>query len=86
METNNFALGSGCGAVGSAVAYETRDPQFESRHWRNFIYELYNIKDKNNEKEAVNSPSLKKYFAKLNLIDVSRKHYFDSQETNVETK
>ena len=26
--------GSGCGAVGRAVASYTRDPQFESSHWQ----------------------------------------------------
>ena len=52
--------GSGCGSVGRAVAFDTRDPQFESRHRQNFIYQLYNRKDENKEKEAGNGPSLKK--------------------------
>ena len=46
--------GSGCGSVGSAVAFNSRDPRFESRHWENFIDQLYNRKDKNKEKEAGN--------------------------------
>ena len=28
--------GRGCGAVGKAVASDTRDPGFESRHWQYF--------------------------------------------------
>ena len=43
-------LGSACGSVGRAVASDTRDPQFVSHHWQNFIYQfiyqLYNRKDK----------------------------------------
>ena len=27
-------MGSGCGSVGSAVAYDTRGPWFESSHWQ----------------------------------------------------
>ena len=57
-------LGSGCGSVGRAVASHTRDPRFEPYHWRNFvyqfIYQLYNRKDENKEKEAGNGSSLKK--------------------------
>ena len=51
---------SGCGAVGRAVASDTRDPRFESSHLQNFICQLYNRKDQNKEKEAGNGPSLKK--------------------------
>ena len=29
--------GSGCGAVGRAVAYDTRSPRFEYSHWQKFI-------------------------------------------------
>ena len=46
--------------VGRAVAYDTTDPQFKSRHQQTFFYQLYNRKDKNKEKEARNGPSLKK--------------------------
>ena len=57
--------GSGCGSVGRAVASNTRDPMFKSQHRQNFIcqiiYQLYNRKDKTEEKEAWYSPSLKKY-------------------------
>ena len=34
--------GSGGGSVGRAVASNTRDPRFESRHRHIFIYQLYN--------------------------------------------
>ena len=46
--------GSGCGAVGRAVAYDTRVPEFESSHWQLLlkIYLLLTIcrKDENKEK------------------------------------
>ena len=51
--------GSGCGSFGRAIASDTRDPQFKSRHWQNIIYQLYNRKDENKEKEAGNGPSFK---------------------------
>ena len=28
-------MGSGCGSVGIAVAFDTRGPQFESSKWQN---------------------------------------------------
>ena len=52
--------GSGCGSVGRAVASDTRDPQFETRHRQNFIYQLYNRKEKN-KKEARNGSYLEKF-------------------------
>ena len=52
-------LGSGCGSVGRAVASDTRDLWFESRHQQNFIYKLYNRKDENKEKEAGSGSSFK---------------------------
>ena len=55
-------MGSGCGSVGTAVASDTRDPQFESRHWQSFIYQLYIRKDDKKEKEAGNGPSFKKAY------------------------
>ena len=30
-------LGSGCGTVGRAVAYDTRYRQFEYQHWQKFL-------------------------------------------------
>ena len=35
-----LSKGSGCGSVGRAVAFDTRDPRFESSHWQKFIYTL----------------------------------------------
>ena len=51
--TNTF-LGSGCGAVGRAVAYDTRGPRFESSH-RQLLLNIYLLltvcrKDENKEK------------------------------------
>ena len=51
-----FNRGSGCGSVGRAVASDIRDPRFGLCHWLNFIYQLYNTKDKNEEKESGNGP------------------------------
>ena len=36
-------LGSGCGSFGRAVASNTRDPRFESRHWQTFIVHLFTV-------------------------------------------
>ena len=52
--------GSGCGAVGRAVAFNTRGPRFDSSHRLNFIEHLFIInsieKTKINKKEAGNGP------------------------------
>ena len=34
-EENN--MGTGCGTVGRAVAFDTRDSGFESSHWQIFL-------------------------------------------------
>ena len=61
-----FILGSGGGSVGRAVTFDSRDPRFESQHRQSFNYQLLlNRKDKNNEKEAGNGPSLKKISSSL---------------------
>ena len=57
-------MGSGCGAVGRAVASDTRGPGFESSH-RQLLLNIYLLltvcrKDENKEKEARNGPFLKK--------------------------
>ena len=65
-------MGSGCGSVGRAVAYDTRGPRFESSHRQKFIY-ILNIcllstvywKDENKEKEAGDGP----FFFKKNGDD-----------------
>ena len=58
-QTNSYDVGSGCGSVGGAVAYDSRDPQLESRYQQNFIYLLHNRTDENQEKEAGNGSSFK---------------------------
>ena len=50
----NKGMGSGCGAVGRAVAYDTRGPGFESSH-RQLLLNIYLLltdfrKDENKEK------------------------------------
>ena len=55
--------GSGCGAVGRAVASDTRGPGFKSSH-RQLLLNIYILltvcrKDENKEKEAGNGPFLK---------------------------
>ena len=56
-------MGSGCGSVSRAVASDTRDLRFESRHRQKFIYQLYNRKRKK-ENKAGNGPSLKKHLTR----------------------
>ena len=64
-------LGSGCGAVGRAVAFKTRGPRFGSSHRQNFIEHLFIIncieKSKINKKEAGNGP----LFFKKKIVYVS---------------
>ena len=59
-------MGSGCRAVGRAVASNTRGPGLESSHWQLLlnIYLMLTVctKDENKEKEAGNGP-----FKKQNL-------------------
>ena len=55
-----FSMGSGCGAVGRAVASVTRGPGFESSH-RQLLLNIYllltvYIKDENKEEDAGNGP------------------------------
>ena len=57
---NYLVLGSGCGAVGRAVASDIRGPRFESSH-RQLLLNIYLLltvcrKDENKEKEAGNGP------------------------------
>ena len=57
-------VGSGCGAVGRAVASNSRGLQFKSSHQKkiilNNVYCQLDWKDKNKEKEAGNGPFLTK--------------------------
>ena len=41
MQKNYLYEGSGFGSVGRAVTSSTRGPQFESKHWQNFIQNLH---------------------------------------------
>ena len=50
-------LGSGGGSVGREGDSNTKELRFEFRRWQNFIYQWYNRKYKNKEKEAGNGPS-----------------------------
>ena len=57
-------MGSGCGAVGRAVASDTRGPGFESSH-RQLLLNIYLLltvcrKDENKGKEAGNGHFFKK--------------------------
>ena len=53
------------GSVGIAVVCGTKDLQFQSWHGQNFVYQWYNRKDDNKEKEGGNGPSLKNIGPKL---------------------
>ena len=53
------------GSVGIAVVCGTKDLQFQSWHGQNFVYQWYNRKDDNKEKEAGNGPSLNNIGPKL---------------------
>ena len=50
-----FKMGSGCGSVGRAVAFDSRGPRYESSHWQKFLLNVFcqlYWKDENKEKEA----------------------------------
>ena len=47
---NKSKFGSGGGSVGRMVPSDTREPQFASHHWQNFIYQLYNQNTKKDKK------------------------------------
>ena len=75
MIQTEYIQGSGCGSVGSAVASDTRGPQFESSHWQKFIYILnYCLlstvyrKDENKEKRGRGWPIFSKKKNSLFLI------------------
>ena len=67
-------MGSGCGSVGRTVASDTKDPQFKSRRWQNFISQLYDREDENKEKEAGN------FFLKKKLSARSKLSQFDFKD------
>ena len=63
QEQETKYLGSGCGSVGRAVAYDIRGPGFKSSHRQNLYSSLFTVncieKTKNKEKKAGNDPFLK---------------------------
>ena len=69
-------MGSGCGSVGRAVAFDTRGPRFESSHRQKFINieHLYTVncvlKRRNKEKYAGNGP-LKKLICSIDTTILS---------------
>ena len=68
-------LGSGGGSVGRAVASDTRDPRFESRHQPNFIYHLY-IKKVEETKIKYKRPGM----ANLYKMFHPRQQHMDKQQ------
>ena len=52
-------------AVVVAQLVENRNPWFEWRYQQNFLYQLYNRKDKNKEKKAGNGQSLTNYSSNI---------------------
>ena len=52
--------GSGCDAVGRAVASDTRGPRFESSHRQIYMYYQLYWKDENKEKRGRERPNFKK--------------------------
>ena len=67
-----LCLGSGCGAVGRAVASDTRGPGFESSHWQLLlnIYLLLTVwrKDENKRKRGQEWPIFKKNNKKITPV------------------
>ena len=50
-----FCIGSGCGSVGRADAFYSKDLRFESSHQQNFILNIFNVNcriDDNKEKRG----------------------------------
>ena len=41
IRTISLFMGSGCGSVGRAVAFDTRGPRFDTSHRQNFIEHLF---------------------------------------------
>ena len=82
-------VGSGCGAVGRAVASNTGGPKFESSH-RQLLLNIYLLltfcrKDENKEKEAGDGP----FFLKKKINDSYRSIFtaiFDLSHHHLKTK
>ena len=84
IEISIWFRGSGCGSVDRAVASDTRDPRFESRHWQTFIKHLFTVncveKTKIKRKEAGNGPfflkkTWPKYCSKVRSERTNQKYY-----------
>ena len=57
-------MGSGCGSVGRAVAFDTRGPRFDSSHWQNFIEHLFIINCIEKMKINKKRPGMAHFFKK----------------------
>ena len=56
--------------------------RFESRHRQNVIYQLYNRKVENKEKEVGNGPSFKKSLRLLKGLPAGKIEYLDGARLN----
>ena len=63
-------MGSGCGSVGRAVAYDTRGPQFDSSHQQNFIEHLFIINCIEKTKINKKRPGVAHFLKKVNVSNV----------------
>ena len=71
--------GSGCGAVGRAVASDTRGPGFKSSH-RQLLLNIYLLltvcrKDENKEKEAGSGPFFLKKKSISFVLDLAHSYF-----------
>ena len=60
-------MGSDCGSVGRAVAFDTRGPRFDSSHRQNFIEHLFIINCIEKTKINKKRPLMAHFFKKKNL-------------------
>ena len=61
-------MGSGCGSVGRAVAFDTRGPRFDSSHRQNFIEHLFIINCIEKTKIKKKRPGMAHFFLKKRLF------------------
>ena len=83
LSFNSWPQGSGCGAVGRAVAYDTRGPGFESSH-RQLLLNIYLLltvcrKDENKEKRPGMAHFFKKKTKLLKIFLDRKAHLFISK-------
>ena len=62
-------LGSGCGSVGRAVAFDTRGPRFDSSHQQNFIEHLFIINCIEKMKINKKRPGMAHFLKKLHWYE-----------------